>query len=730
MAVGVVVCATAIVHAQSAPDWVRQRSMDPRYGHAMVRDEARGRVVLFGGLNVFDVRGDTWEWDGGRWAARAPLTAPGARSGHAMAWDAARRRVVLFGGRDAAGALADTWTWDGDNWTRQPSAVAPAPRSGHGMAWDGVSRRVILFGGIDVAGAQADTWAWDGVAWIQLTVASHPTPRSGHTMVFDPARGRITLFGGEAAGAVDDETWEWDGASWRRLLPPVSPFARARASLAYDEVRQRVVLFGGSLLANGRAPFADTWEWDGVNWMLRSPRTAPSVRHGHALAFDDRSGGVIVFGGSDAYNRGLGDTHRWDGTAWQRLHEVEVVPPLDFSVVHVGAAGQTLMVGQLGSGPQLATLALRGDGWQRLAPMLAPGARRLTSLAYDAHRQRVVLFGGSAGFTSLDDTWEWNGVAWTSLAPLSRPPAGSHRLVYDSVRRRVLAFSMQPTGWMHRDIWEWDGAQWTRQTTQGVPSVRGPFAGTYDPVRQRTVLCCATADYATLNVVEWDGMRWWGPPAPSPPLQFSDMALAFDPDRNQPVLVIGQLGGAAPIETWAWDGISWSRLPVTFGSRGLTSPAMTYDVARQRMVLVGRDSAGANGTWLLGRAAATSTYGAACGGVSGTPDLVAGVPHLGNGGFALEVGSAAGGAPCVFALSPIAQNQAIGGGCTLYVDLSASVFLPAVSNASGVAHAFLPVPDVPSLRGAPVFAQAIVVDPAGPVSGLTFSAGLRIDIGD
>jgi len=38
-------------------------------------------------------------------------------------------------------------------------------------------------------------------------------------------------------------------------------------------------------------------------------------------------------------------------------------------------------------------------------------------LAYDAERDRVVLFGGRAGWpdADLNDTWEWDGVQWIEV---------------------------------------------------------------------------------------------------------------------------------------------------------------------------------------------------------------------------------------------------------------------------------------------------------------------------
>ena len=51
------------------PSWIlamEQASPSARYRHTMTYDDARGRVVLFGGYDG-SLRGDTWEWDGSAW---------------------------------------------------------------------------------------------------------------------------------------------------------------------------------------------------------------------------------------------------------------------------------------------------------------------------------------------------------------------------------------------------------------------------------------------------------------------------------------------------------------------------------------------------------------------------------------------------------------------------------------------------------------------------------------
>jgi hypothetical protein len=77
--------------------------------------DAPGGFLLYTGWNVNEpARG--WFWDGRAWAETP--SAPPRRRGTAMAYDEARRRVVLFGGEGETGLLADTWEWDGRQWAR------------------------------------------------------------------------------------------------------------------------------------------------------------------------------------------------------------------------------------------------------------------------------------------------------------------------------------------------------------------------------------------------------------------------------------------------------------------------------------------------------------------------------------------------------------------------------------------------------------------------------------
>jgi integrase-like protein/galactose oxidase-like protein/Kelch motif protein len=276
-----------------------------RSQHALAYDEARGRVVLFGGATGLGLVADTWEWDGTNWIQK-PGTGPRARYGHAMAYDGTH--VVLFGGQAANGDyLADTWEWDGANWIQQTPAVSPPARIYHTMAYDSVRGRVVLFGGGNPAGYLADTWEWNGADWVELHPVASPSARYGHALAYDRASQRVVLFGGWDVFYLND-TWEWNGTNWTERHPAASPSLRRFHAMAFDRARGRVVLFGG----NG-ADYDDTWEWDNTNWTQRAPTTSPQARYQHALVYDSAHGHVVLFGGDAPAGGLLADTWQYPG---------------------------------------------------------------------------------------------------------------------------------------------------------------------------------------------------------------------------------------------------------------------------------------------------------------------------------------------------------------------------------------------------------------------------------
>ena len=330
-----------------------------------------------------------------------------------MAYDTARERVVIFGGIGDSGYLADTWEWDGNNWVQRMPDTSPPARSGPAMAYDAARGRVVMFGGANRDASNqtrylADTWEWDGSTWVQRTPAASPTARYGHVMAYDGVRGRVVLFG---SGYFDGswhflaDTWEWDGSTWARRTPATSPLARMSASMVYDSARERIVLFGGWGVSHHVEPnystniFDDTWEWDGIAWVQRTPAPHPTVRQYPAMAYDSARGVTVFFGGDDS------TVH---GDLWE-------YGPLNHPPVADAGPDQVLEC----SGDGTATAALDGSAstdvdstprthddvvsfvWSENGTTLASGVAASVSLALGAH-EVLLTATDKAGATATD----------------------------------------------------------------------------------------------------------------------------------------------------------------------------------------------------------------------------------------------------------------------------------------------------------------------------------------
>jgi len=255
---------------------------------------------------------------------------PGPRIHHGWVYDSGRHRFVLFGGWDGNQMLNDTWEFDGSRWYRIDTPQAPSPRNAVTMVYDSDRQRVVLFGGSPGDSAvYGDTWEYDGTTWTQINTTSAPSARADVSMVYDAPRRRIILFGGtDQPGTsyhVFSDTWEFDGSNWVQKSPLHSPSARCcgKSSLMiYDSQRQRTILHAGWV---GGGCNRETWEYDGNDWTLITS-SGPS-RYGHALAYDNNRGRVLFHGGSDCYQT-VNDTWEYDPatTTWTQI-QVATNPP-------------------------------------------------------------------------------------------------------------------------------------------------------------------------------------------------------------------------------------------------------------------------------------------------------------------------------------------------------------------------------------------------------------------
>jgi hypothetical protein len=293
-----------------------------RNAHAMVYDESAGRVVMYGGADERQIRGDTWAWDvNARQWQQLATEGPPPRSFPSFAYDAARNEAVLFGGNrvlfgteaDRDTILGDTWVWRGGRWS-QRIVDGPHARSEAALAYDRKRRRVVLFGGYHRDGSRTvrlgDTWEWDGTSWTAVA-ASGPEPRSGAAMAYDEGRKRVVLFGGSGR---PPGTWEWNGRAWRRLESAGAPPSLFNPAMTFDRRSGALLRFGGW---TGSARIAETWLLHPAGWTMVDA-SGPVARNHAAVVFDRRRGRALLFGGHDG-EFVFGDVWEWAGRAWTRV---------------------------------------------------------------------------------------------------------------------------------------------------------------------------------------------------------------------------------------------------------------------------------------------------------------------------------------------------------------------------------------------------------------------------
>jgi hypothetical protein len=329
-------------------------------------------LVLFGGLDsTGQALGDTWMWNGHAWTEVQPLHHPPARYDAAIAYDPLHNDDVLFGGLNSSGqALGDTWVWNGSDWAEQ-MGQSPSPRFG-ASASASPSFHVPTVGqqaGTDAStiGQQAGTDA-STVGQQAGTDASTIGQQAGTDASTDgsandePATtlADVIVFGGQSASGPLNDTWAWTGSSWVELSPENSPPARAWAMMAaslnpsgkddhaaYHDAPgasgdsgsalsiQDVILFGGQ--GSSGTDLADTWVFNGENWVERHSDHSPSARvqaaaasfpgslpakRGNHGSHDDPGAikpGIVVYGGHTTSGDVLGDTWVYDSEDWRQL---------------------------------------------------------------------------------------------------------------------------------------------------------------------------------------------------------------------------------------------------------------------------------------------------------------------------------------------------------------------------------------------------------------------------
>jgi hypothetical protein len=254
-----------------------------------------------------------------------------------------------------------------------------------------------------------------------------------------------------------------------------------------------------------------------------------------------------------------GDTWLWSGSTWTlatppsapSARDDAAVATLDGTVVVFG--GYAALPN--GSGEVDETWLWDGAAWTQAHPATSPSAR--TESAAATLDGTTVLFGGAGPF-AMGDTWKWDGSTWTQLAPAHAPEPRSS-MAMATLGGTVFLFggaigdlAQATTG---NDTWQWDGTDWTELHPATSPSPRRGAA--FAVAGDRMILFGGRNDTDVLgDTWAWDGTTWTelSPPVSPPARAFASAGAILD----TMVLFAGRSATTTLDDTWVWSGSTWT----------------------------------------------------------------------------------------------------------------------------------------------------------------------------
>lgn len=310
-----------------------------------------------------------------------------------------------------------------------------------------------------------------------------------------------SLDGGASDAAATDAGPPPRDAAWVALGGTPGGEGRWGSRLVYVEHARRFVLFGGSRYPMGGA-LGDLWMYgvDDDTWtVVPAGGAIPPPRYCHCMTYLPTTGEVLLVGGRDsggplppaAYVLDL------DGLQWTQIDgpappgvigcAVEWMPSIDRAIVFGGGTRTELPTETWAYDPIARAFA-------QVATSTSPPGRADPESAYDAERQRILLFGGGVRaippFEHRDDTWAFDGTDWVRIegpGPSARRfPAGA----LDPAGRAWFVFSGTIESEDPPDLWRFDLDRdlWTEIDSTEAPDARGFAAAAWDPTSDSMIM--------------------------------------------------------------------------------------------------------------------------------------------------------------------------------------------------------------------------------------------------
>lgn len=302
--------------------------------------------------------------------------------------------------------------------------------------------------------------------WGPIAAPTAPSARSDALLAFDVMNNRMLLYGGNWL----NDFWSLAGGTWTQLSPATLPSTRSRAGMASVPLLGEIVLYGG-LGSTGQYALDETWRYDGTDWTQLAPITSPGGLYRHGLAFDELRQTIVLFGGrynSWIQNQCKSDTWEFANGNWT-FASPTISPPglVDVAMSWHPGMNQVLLFGGLDASGLAhdETWAYDGTAWTQINTTgPRPAARVDARMVPLIGTNLCMLCGGRDPVTMqiFNDTWHHDGVNWIEMTNVyggMYPPRANFGIAHDFARNRIVAFGgVIANNSLRDDTWEY-GAQ-------------------------------------------------------------------------------------------------------------------------------------------------------------------------------------------------------------------------------------------------------------------------------
>ena len=344
--------------------------------------------------------------------------------------------------------------------------------------------------------------------------------------------------------------------SWFNKNPTGAPSKRQSASSFFDTLNGRTMVLGG--VDEFSVNLNDTWAYYAATntWTKLSNQAPWSARWGGSAAFDSIHGVGVLFGGWDDNGQNF---ETWEYTAssgtWTN-RTLAAKPQLSSAPLTFDTTQQQIITTGMGRfNWETWAYDVTTHIWTQRIGTNPPSDRAGHKIAYYPDISRTVLYGGAAGMSIVDETWEYNYAtdSWTDMTSqvggMSPGGRSGYGFVYRASKNDLLLFGGQdPSGYASTTYRYFDDLgtrYWAMISTGSSPIGRVNFIMSYDAVTTSSVVFSGKDQPGNRLNDTWQFDLWYQP-------QGWIVSSKFDSSHSNTV----------------WHNIFWNQTPANVPAGG------------------------------------------------------------------------------------------------------------------------------------------------------------------